>query len=237
MREIVLDTETTGLEPEQGHRIVEIGCIEIIDGKPTGQQLHRYLDPEREVPEEARLIHGLDTERLRGEPRFQDIADELMRFLGEATLVIHNAEFDLGFLNMELERLGRAPLSSERVVDTLALARRELPKPGYGGAYNLDALCKHYGFTKESRGLHGALLDADLLVKVYQRLSGYGEQMGFGMAAGVGGDLAAASRALETGEAAARPKELPSRLGEEEIAAHREFVLGLGGKQRTLWEY
>lgn len=236
MREIVLDTETTGLKPEEGDRIVEVGCVELQDGMATGRSLHRYLNPERDVPEEAVRVHGLDAERLRGEPRFADIAAELLAFLGEARLVIHNAEFDVGFLNMELTRLGHAPIEASRVVDTLALARRELPRQGYGGPYSLDALCRHLGIAGRPDRLHGALLDAGLLVKVYQRLLGAGEQMGFGLAGlGRGGGLDLSGPA--PGRAAARERALPPRLTEAEAEAHRRFVATLGkGKSKTLWK-
>ena len=237
MREIVLDTETTGLKPEEGDRIVEIGCIELRDGMVSGRSFHRYLDPEREVPEAAVRVHGLDAERLRGKPRFAEIAEELLAFLGEARLVIHNAEFDMGFLNMELASAGRAPVAAWRVVDTLALARRELPRQGYGGPYSLDALCRHLGIAGRPDGLHGALLDADLLVKVYLRLLGVGEQMGFGLA-GSGRDAALGLTAAAPGEGriGARERPLPPRLTGEEAEAHRRFVATLGkGRNKTLW--
>ena len=237
MREIVLDTETTGLKPEEGDRIVEIGCVELQGGIATGRSFHRYLNPQRPVPEEAVRVHGLDDERLAGEPLFADIAGGLLEFLGDSPLVAHNAEFDIGFLDMELGRLGHAPIDPARVIDTLALARRELPRQGYGGPYNLDALCRHLGVAAKPRGLHGALLDAQLLVQVYQRLSGVGEQMGFGLAdsrrSGAGMGLAAAEA-----RAPARPRSLASLLSAEEDQAHRRFVATLGaGKTKPLWQF
>ncbi|MCY4049709.1 MAG: DNA polymerase III subunit epsilon [Hyphomicrobiales bacterium] len=238
MREIVLDTETTGLKHQEGDRLVEIGCIELVDGMPTGEKLHRYMNPERDVPEEAVNVHGLTTERLRDEPRFVDIADELLDFLGDAQLVIHNAEFDLAFINMELRQIGRKTLEND-VVDTIAKARQELRAKGYGGSFSLDALCRHLGVSEKARGLHGALLDADLLVKVYQKLSGFEEQMGMNLAAG-GGSIQASDSDSSTGVSVVppRPNPLPSLVSAEETEAHKNFVATLGGKKKkTLWKY
>ena len=241
MREIVLDTETTGLSPDEQengerHRIVEIGCVELQDGTISGRQFHRYLNPERDVPAEAERIHGLSTERLRSEPLFADIAEEFLAFLGDDRLVIHNADFDLGFLNMELARSGHAPINESRVVDTLPLARNELSKQGYGGPFSLDALCKRFKISGRPQGLHGALLDAELLARVYQQLSGFGKQLGFGLAGSRGG-AAGLSAALSAGaHAAVRTRALPPLLSEEEAEAHRRFVLTLGDeKHKTLW--
>ena len=245
MREIVLDTETTGLSPAkqdngEWHRIVEIGCIELQDGVASGRNFHRYLNPERDVPEDAYRIHGLNIERLRSEPRFADIAEEFLAFLGEARLVIHNAEFDLGFLNMELKHIGHAPINESRVVDTLPLARRELSKRGYGGPYSLDALCKRFKIAGRPQGLHGALLDADLLTKVYLQLLGVGEQLGFGLASSKSGGSGLGLAVAETTAARTAVRErgaLPSGLSEEEKEAHRRFVATLGkGRHKTLWD-
>src|SRR5262245_3076685 len=168
MREIVLDTETTGLDPTQGHRMVEIGCIELVNRFPTGKTFHRYLNPERDMPAEALAVHGLTLDFLKDKPLFGTVADELVDFIGEAPLVAHNAQFDLGFLNAELEREGRTQVARERLVDTLLLARRRHP----GGSNRLDDLCTRYGIDNSRRTKHGALLDAELLAEVYIELIG-----------------------------------------------------------------
>ena len=162
MREIVLDTETTGLDPFGGHRMVEIGCVELVNRMPSGRHFHRYVNPEREVPEEAFAVHGLSSEFLRDKPVFADIVDELLSFIGDAPLVAHNAVFDLGFLNAELERAGKAAVGHERLVDTLLLARRKYP----AGPNRLDDLCTRYGIDNSQRTTHGALLDAKILAEV-----------------------------------------------------------------------
>ncbi|MDJ0611927.1 MAG: DNA polymerase III subunit epsilon [Kiloniellales bacterium] len=174
MREIVLDTETTGLEPEAGHRIVEIAGMELVNGVRTGKDYQTYLNPERDMPEEAFRVHGLSEDFLRDKPRFAEVAEELLAFLGDARLVIHNAAFDLKFLNAELTRLGHRPLSPARAVDTVALARAKYP----GAQVSLDALCRRLGIDNSARSLHGAFLDCELLSEVYLELSG-GRQPGF----------------------------------------------------------
>ncbi|MCY4031930.1 MAG: DNA polymerase III subunit epsilon [Hyphomicrobiales bacterium] len=239
MREVVLDTETTGLKHDDGDRLVEIGCIELVDGRPTGEKFHRYMNPDREVPEEAVRVHGLTTDRLQEEPRFVEIAEDLANFLGDAQLVIHNAEFDLAFINMELRQVGRNTLEDNPVVDTLAKARRELPAKGYGGPFSLDALCKHFGIADKARGLHGALLDADLLVKVYQKLSGFEEQIGMNLAAGGASNSLMDAASQTPGNAIPpRPNPLPQQVSEEETEAHKEFVATLGRKnKKSLWKY
>ena len=240
MREIVLDTETTGLRHKEGDRLVEIGCIELINTKPTGETFHRYLNPERDVPQEAIEIHGLTAERLQGEPRFIDIVDELIDFLGDAQLVIHNSEFDIAFLNMELQQIGRPTLEANPVVDTLKKARTELrEKKVYGGSLSLDALCKYYNITEKPRGLHGALLDADLLVKVYQKLCGFDEQLGMNLAAkSVKGPNLPVSPLVEKIVVKERSNPLPSRLSKAEIEAHKNFIATLGKKnKKPLWKY
>src|SRR4029079_16866373 len=161
-------TETTGLDPFQGHRLIEIACVELINRFPSGQSFHRYVNPERDVPAEAIAIHGLSAEFLRDKPRFDEIADELAAFIGDAPLVAHNAMFDLGFLNAELERCGKILLLRERLGDTLMLARRRHAT----GPYSLDALCQRYGIDNSHRTTHGALLDAQLLADVYVELIG-----------------------------------------------------------------
>lgn len=175
-REIVLDTETTGLDPRQGHRIVEVACLELVHHLPTGRSLHRYVDPGRDVPEDARAIHGLGAEFLAGQPPFAEIADELLAFIGPDPLVMHNAEFDLGFLNAELARLGRPPLDCPHV-DTLALARRRFP----GSPASLDALCRRFAIDLSVREKHGAEVDCRLLAAVYVELLG-GRQPGLDFA-------------------------------------------------------
>ena len=168
MREIVLDTETTGLDPFQGHRLVEIGCIELVNRIPSRQSFHRYLNPERDVPPEAAAIHGLSSEFLKDKPFFAEIVDDLVAFIGDAPLIAHNALFDLAFLNAELERVGKTLVARERLVDTLLLARRKYP----GAPNRLDDLCTRYGIDNSRRTKHGALLDAELLAEVYLELIG-----------------------------------------------------------------
>jgi DNA polymerase-3 subunit epsilon len=163
VREIVLDTETTGLDPFQGHRLVEIGCIELVNRIPSGQTFHRYVNPERDVPPEAVAIHGLSSEVLKDKPFFAEIVEDLVAFIGDAPLVAHNALFDLAFLNAELERAGKTLVPRERLVDTLLLARRKYP----GAPNRLDDLCTRYGIDNSHRTKHGALLDAELLAEVY----------------------------------------------------------------------
>lgn len=176
MREIALDTETTGLNPKAGHRVVEIGCVEMINHVATGEHFHVYINPERDMPEEAFNVHGLSEEFLKTHPVFAKIADEFIEFIGDSPLVIHNAAFDMGFLNWELENLGRATLDMARAVDTVQIARKKFP----GAQANLDALCKRFGIDNSNRQLHGALLDAELLADVYLELMG-GRQTGLGL--------------------------------------------------------
>ncbi len=169
MREIVLDTETTGLDPAQGHRLVELGCVELLNRIPTGASFHAYVNPDREMPAEAFAVHGLSGEFLKDKPRFAEIADEFLAFIGnDAPLVIHNAGFDHGFLCAELKRIERALIARERLVDTLLLARRRHS----AGPYSLDALCARYGIDNSRRTKHGALLDAEILAEVYIELTG-----------------------------------------------------------------
>jgi DNA polymerase-3 subunit epsilon len=223
VREIVLDTETTGLDPASGHRIVEIGGIELLNAIPTGEVFHAYLDPERDMPEEAFRVHGLSLEFLTGKPCFSAISEALLAFLGDAKIVAHNAEFDMRFINAELARLDREPIGTHRVVDTLTLARRRFP----GASNSLDALCVRFGVDASRRVRHGALLDAEILAEVYAELCG-GRQAAlvFGGAlsgAGRGGDALRTSRAAP----------LAPKLTPEEFAAHEIFVNTLGGK--ALW--
>jgi DNA polymerase-3 subunit epsilon len=226
MREIVLDTETTGLDPAQGHRLVEVGCVELLNRIPTGSTFHAYLNPEREVPAEAFAIHGLSSEFLRGHKRFIEIADDFLAFIGDAPLVIHNAAFDHGFLNAELKRVERMLIARERLVDTLLLARRKHP----AGPNRLDDLCARYGIDNSRRTKHGALLDAEILAEVYLELIG-GRQAQLGLAEKVDGP------AVTVGGVAVlrtRPAPLAPRLSEADRVAHREFVATLG--EDALWK-
>jgi DNA polymerase-3 subunit epsilon len=168
VREIVLDTETTGLDPNTGDRIVEIGCVELLNSVATGNNFHVYLDPERDVPQEAFRVHGLSKAFLTGKPKFSQIAEEFYAFIGQSSLIIHNAEFDVKFLNSELAKCGHAPLMMDRVVDTLAIARRKHP----GASNSLDALCTRYKVDNSKRTKHGALLDAEILADIYVELTG-----------------------------------------------------------------
>jgi DNA polymerase-3 subunit epsilon len=176
-REIAFDTETTGLDPRAGHRLVEIGCVELIHGMPSGQSWHRYLNPERDMPDEAFAIHGLSIDFLQDKPLFGDVAEDFLTFVGDATLVIHNAAFDLGFVNAELSRVSR-PALGNAFIDTVSLARRKFP----GQRNSLDALCERFGIDNTHRTKHGALLDAELLAEVYVELNG-GRQRGLDLAA------------------------------------------------------
>jgi len=176
MREIALDTETTGLNPKSGHRVVEIGCVEMTNHIATGEVFHVYINPGRDMPEEAFRVHGLSEEFLKGHPSFDKVADDFLNFIGDAPLVIHNAAFDMGFLNWELENLGKPPLEMSRSIDTVQMARKKFP----GAQANLDALCRRFGIDISDRQLHGALLDARLLAEVYLELMG-GRQTGLGL--------------------------------------------------------
>jgi len=177
MREIVLDTETTGMDPLDGHRMVEIGCVELENHIPTGRTYHQYINPERDVPEEVVAVHGLTTERLASEPTFGEVVGDFLDFIGEdSTLVIHNAEFDMKFINAELQRFGFPKVSPKRVLDSLAIARKKFP----GSPASLDALCRRFHIDNSNRTLHGALLDSELLAEVYLELLG-GRQKGLDM--------------------------------------------------------
>jgi DNA polymerase-3 subunit epsilon len=229
MREIVFDTETTGLDPVTGDRLVEIGCIELINRFPTGNTFHCYLNPERDMPEPAFKVHGLSIEFLKDKPLFAHVVDELVEFLGDAPLVAHNAMFDLTFLNAELERAGRAAVSRERLVDTLMLARRKHP----GGSNRLDDLCLRYRVDNSRRTKHGALLDAELLAEVYIELIGARQaHLGLAETVGVSADARAAAAAIRV-----RPQPLAPRITDEERVAHRSFVatLGDGAIWRQYW--
>ena len=217
MREVVLDTETTGLEPAEGHRIVEVGAVELVNHIPSGRRFQRYLDPERDMPEGAERVHGLTRAFLAKHRRFAEEAEAILAFIGDAKLVMHNAPFDLGFLNAELGRIGKAPIPVERTVDTLTIARRKYP----GAPASLDALCKRFGIDRSMREKHGALLDAELLTEVYLELTG-GRQPGLEL-----------QRAVPPPNAAPAPRADPARPPrphaptEAEVAAHAAFVATL----------
>ena len=223
MREIVLDTETTGLDPLAGDRLVEIGCIELVNRFPTGKIFHCYFNPERDMPESALKIHGLTIDFLKDQPLFAQRVGELVGFLGDAPLVAHNAMFDLAFLNAELERAGQTTVSRERIIDTLLLARRKHP----GAANRLDDLCARYAVDNSRRTKHGALLDAELLAEVYVELIGARQAQLI---------LSQAPRIQAAGEIIVvreRPAPLPVRLTADAQAAHRRFIASLG--ENAVW--
>jgi DNA polymerase-3 subunit epsilon len=227
MREIVFDTETTGLDPLQGDRLVEIGCIELVNRFPTGKVFHRYLNPERDMPEPAFRVHGLSVDFLKDKPRFVEVVEELVLFLGDdARLVAHNAIFDLGFLNAELERVGKAAVSRDRLIDTLMLARRKHP----GGSNRLDDLCARYRVDNSRRTKHGALLDAELLAEVYVELIGARQAM-LGLAEAAS-DMADARGAMAV--ARSRPQPLAPRVSDADRIAHRAFLATLGAT--PIWQ-
>jgi len=223
MREIVLDTETTGFDAVNGDRLVEVGCIELINHVPTNKTFWKYLNPERDVPAAAFQVHGLSAEFLSDKPKFAEVADQLLEFIGESPVIAHNAEFDMKFLNVELERAGKPTIPFERAIDTVAIARKKFP----GAPASLDALCKRFNIDNSSRTLHGALLDAQLLADVYLELMG-GRQAGLVLTEEVSvsvdldftGGRRTASPGIELPVRAPRPH-TPS---EEELAAHVSFI-------------
>jgi len=226
MREIVFDTETTGFEPGEGHRIVEIGLVELMDHFPTGRSKQFYLNPEREVPIESQRIHGLSGEFLSDKPLFAHVVEEFLEFVGDAVLVIHNASFDMKFVNAELARVGRAPLSMARTVDTIEIAKRKYP----GARYSLDELCKRFSIDLSAREKHGALLDAELTAQVYLELVG-GRQRGLALAPV---EIAVEKLQADAGRARQRPRPLLPCITAEEIARHVAFVVKeLGDK--AIW--
>jgi len=220
MREIVLDTETTGFDPASGHRVVEIGCVELINHVPTGETFHVYLNPERDMPEEAFNVHGLSEQFLSDKPLFSAVAETFMDFIGDATLVIHNADFDMKFLNWELQMLGIATLPRDRAIDTVAMARKRFP----GSPASLDALCRRFGIDNSKRDKHGALLDAELLAHVYLELIG-GREPALALAAS--SSRQAAGTAAQTGIVRQARPPRPHAASEQERAAHGEFIAKL----------
>jgi DNA polymerase-3 subunit epsilon len=225
MREIVLDTETTGLDPLRGDRLVEVGCVEIFNRMPTGQTFHRYINPQRDVPAEAFAVHGLSTEFLSTKPLFDEVVDEFLEFIGDAPLVIHNASFDISFINAELDRIKRVAIPRERLVDTLLLARRKHP----GVSNRLDDLCSRYAIDNSHRTKHGALLDAELLAEVYVDLIGARQSQLI---------LAAESEETRVGSTGdmprrQRPAPLVPRVTDSEREAHRAFIATMG--EKAIW--
>ena len=222
MREVVLDTETTGLDPKNGDRIVEIGAIELFNHMPTGHYFHKYLNPDRSMPQEAFAVHGLSDEFLKGKPRFIDIMDEFISFVGDAKMVIHNASFDMRFLNAELKRAGGEIYSDQQAIDTLLIARKKFP----GAQNSLDALCRRFSIDNSGREKHGALLDSELLSDVYLELIG-GRQPGLVLRMDKGRNL----EQYDTPQRDVRKKrktELKSLLTDAEKANHEEFLKTLG---------
>ena len=225
MREIVLDTETTGLDPLQGHRLVEIGAVELFNHIPTGNTYHTFINPQRDVPREAEAVHGLSVEFLKDKPVFAQIAGEFLEFIGETVLIIHNASFDVGFLNSELGFINQPPILHERIIDTLTLAKKRHPM----GPNSLDALCKRYGIDIAKRTKHGALLDSELLASVYLELIG-GRQIALTL------PKTDNVRQLQTGNRpqTMRTSALPERITRVEKERHEALVKSLGAG--ALWK-
>ena len=221
MREIVLDTETTGFDPEQGDRIVEIGAVELFNHLPTGKTYHQYINPERAMPQEAFEVHGLGDEFLADKPVFRDIAQAFLDFIGDAKLVIHNASFDMKFLNAELKWIDRPALPMDQAIDTLMIARKKFP----GAPASLDALCRRFSIDNAARTLHGALLDSEILAEVYLELIG-GRQPDLVLAGNSGSDDSGMQD--DDWRAFPRPHALPARLTDAEAAAHADFLDRLG---------
>lgn len=227
MREIVLDTETTGFEPDQGDRIVEIGAVELFNHVPTGRTYHQYINPQRSMPNEAFEVHGLGDDFLKDKPVFKDIAQDFLDFVQNDKLVIHNATFDMKFLNAELKWAGLRLLPNDQALDTLAIARRKFP----GSPASLDALCRRFEIDNSSRTLHGALLDSEILAEVYLELIG-GKQPDFDLSA-IATNNAKGGAQGQRWTPKPRPNPLSTRLTEKEKAAHEEFIAALGDK--AIW--
>lgn len=226
MREVVLDTETTGFDPETGDRIVEIGAVELIGHMATGRTYHQYINPERAMPEEAFQVHGLGDDFLRDKPKFAEIGRAFLDFVGDAKMVIHNASFDMKFLNAELKWMGLPQLPFSQALDTLEIARKKFP----GSPASLDALCRRFNIDNSARTLHGALLDSEILAEVYLELIG-GRQPDFGLSTSV---AQSGGGAEEKWVPRPRPVPLPSRISSEEAAAHAAFIDKLGDD--ALWK-
>jgi DNA polymerase-3 subunit epsilon len=226
LREIVFDTETTGFDSQGADRITEIGCIELIDWLPTGEQFHAYVDPERDVPEKVVQITGLTTEFLHGKPKFAEKAQAFLDFVGDSPLVAHNAKFDMGFINAELRRAGKDEIPDHRFIDTLAMANAAFP----GSPASLDALCKRFDVSLASRDKHGAIIDSELLARVYLELRG-GRERTLGLEPD---RIESQTRPVKPGDAPTRPTPLAARLSESEKVAHAEFVTQMGGSE--IWD-
>lgn len=225
----MLDTETTGLDARRGDRLIEVGCVELINHFPSGREFHRFINPEtRDVHPDAFAIHGISTEFLKDKPRFSEVVDDFLDFLGDDTLVIHNATFDIGFINMELELLKRPPLPMTRVVDTLQLARRKHP----AGPNTLDALCKRYSIDNSKRDKHGAIVDSLLLAEVYIEMTGT-RQATLVLAAEQVQSTNSSSNGVNGHVIRQRSSPLAPRLSDEDMAAHAKFVDSLG--EKALW--
>ena len=220
MREIVLDTETTGFDPESGDRIVEIGAVELMGHVPTGETYHQYINPERAMPDEAFQVHGLGDDFLRDKPKFAQVGQAFLDFIGDAKLIIHNAAFDIKFLNAELKWMNLPQIPWEQAIDTLAIARRRFP----GSPASLDALCRRFGINNDARTLHGALLDSEILAEVYLELIG-GRQPDFALSVQ---SQQKSGEVTQDWTPPPRPTPLPSRLTSEEASAHAQFVTQLG---------
>ena len=231
MREIIFDTETTGLYPADGDRIIEIGALELINRFPTGKTFHEYLHPgDREIHPDAERIHGISLEQLKNKPNFEDILPKFLEFFGDGTLIAHNAKFDVGFFDAELKRVNQPSIDITRVVDTLAIAKRKYP----GARNSLDALCDRFGISRASRTLHGALLDSELLADVYIELTG-GRQVGMSLeVAGDVSDTDANSNNQQDTVTRSRPHTLPSRLTEAEMTAHEAMIQEIG--EGAVWK-
>lgn len=230
MREIIFDTETTGLHKESD-RVIEIGCVEMVDRYLTGKTFHVYLNPQGVIiPDEVVAVHGLTNERLKDEPKFEEIADDFLAFIEGATLVAHNANFDLGFLNAELGRINKPLISVDRIIDTLAMARRKYPM----GPNSLDALCKRFGIDNSRRTLHGALLDSEILADVYIELIG-GKQGALGFGGANSEVKPGQNNDGNVTELKSRPEPLPNRVTEADLSAHKELVKKIG--EKALWNF
>lgn len=228
MRELVLDTETTGLDPFDGHRLVEIGAVELVNHMPTGRTYHQYINPERDVPQEAFDVHGISAEFLADKPVFRDVAADFVAFCGDATLVIHNAAFDMKFINAELGWLNMRAIPISQALDTLAIARKRFP----GSPASLDALCRRFGIDNSAREKHGALLDSEILAEVYLELIG-GRQPDLVLTANETSGSSAGLAAGTDWRPRPRPAALPTRITKQEKAAHAAFVGSLG--DAALW--
>jgi DNA polymerase III subunit epsilon len=232
LREIVLDTETTGLDHGKGDRLIELGCIELINRVPTGVEFHRFINPEtRDVHPDAERVHGISTASLKDKPVFKLVAADFLDFISDTPLVIHNAPFDIGFINMELDRLRLKPIDTVRVIDTLPMARRKHP----AGPNSLDALCKRYNIDTRNRTKHGAIVDSLLLAQVYLELLGERQSsLGFGGSKDAAAGKSSASAAQRKVKAKQRPDTLPSRLTADDTVRHAEFVKTLGANPAWL---